>query len=132
MDKVTDIRSYAFNGCTALSTIYAPALTTLNYTYVFQSAGLKQATSAMFPLLTSITHNVFKNCAQLSSVNLPKVTYLGASAFEACTALTYLSVPAVTGVYTENANVPTKGCTNLAFANFAALTAIPRYLFTNL
>lgn len=131
-NKVTDLRQEAFYGCTLLSKVSFAALATTGSNSVFAATGFINITSAMFPALTSVNHWMFYNCKSLTSVNLPKVTYLGASAFGNGTALTYLSVPAVTTIYTTNNYVPTSGCTNLAFANFAALTAIPRYLFTNL
>ena len=68
-DGVTEIKSYLFYNCTALTSVTIP------------------------DSVTDIYNSAFKNCTSLTSITIPNsVTYIGYRAFEGCTNLTSITV----------------------------------------
>ena len=71
-ESVTRIRSFAFSGCTGLTSITIP------------------------DSVTSIADYAFSGCAGLTSITIPdSVTSIGKSAFYGCTGLTSMTIPFV-------------------------------------
>ena len=69
-DGVTNISSYAFNGCTNLISITMP------------------------DSVTSIGSDAFHNCTRLTSITIPdSVTSIGSNAFYGCTSLISVTIP---------------------------------------
>ena len=66
-DTLTDIGSYAFSNCSALTSVSLPAATSIGYS-AFSSC--TRLTSVSLPLATSIDIKAFSNCYDLTSVIL--------------------------------------------------------------
>ena len=85
--NLKEIKSYAFNDCYSLSSIYIPRG------------------------ITSIEGYTFRDCTSLNSVNIPDgVTEIGSYAFYNCTALTSINIPESCMTIGEEAFA---GCTSL-------------------
>ena len=79
-DSITNISSYAFSGCTSL-------------------------TSVVIPAATSIGNNVFYNCTGLTSVTISdSKTTIGSGAFSGCTSLESITLPFVGASLTGSSN----------------------------
>ena len=88
------IGSYAFKGCSGLTSLNLPAGITEIGDYAFEDcSGL---TSLTLPAgITSIGSSAFLGCSGLTSLNLPAgITSIGSSAFWGCSGLTSLNLPA--------------------------------------
>ena len=88
------IGSYAFNGCSRLTSLNLPAGITEIDAGAFQyCSGL---TSLNLPAgITSIGSSAFENCSGLTSLNLPAgITEISRGAFNGCSRLTSLNLPA--------------------------------------
>lgn len=84
---VTQIRDFAFAGCTGLTSVSIPNTVSEIGEYAFiECAGL---TSVIIPnSVTSIGYSVFQNCSGLTSVTIPKsVTIIDDGAFVDCIGL---------------------------------------------
>lgn len=83
--KVTNVGSYAFSHCSALTSVTLKATTPISEG-MFSGSGL---TSVTIPSgVTSIAASAFENCAALTSVEIPaSITTISANAFSGCTAL---------------------------------------------
>ena len=93
-DGVTSIGSYAFYGCSGLTSIELPEGLTSIGDYAFRDcSGL---TSIELPEgLTSISDYAFRGCSGLTSIDIPDgVTSIGSCVFEGCTKLTSITMPA--------------------------------------
>jgi len=84
-DTITSIGNYAFNGCSALTTVNFPEVTSIG-TRAFY--GCSALTTADFPKATSIGDSMFYDCVRLTTVDFPEVTSIGSNAFRSCTTLT--------------------------------------------
>ncbi len=109
---VTTISSYAFEGCSSLSSMSLPeSVTTLQHS-IFQ--GCTNLTGFVIPkYVTSIWSQVFYGCTGLTSITIPeKVTFVGYMAFYSCTSLERVDVRPVvppTGdqyMFTNTGNCP--------------------------
>ena len=89
---VTSIGVYAFSDCDALTSIVIPNNVTLLYTGAF--AHCKTLTSVTIGNgVTSISESAFYNCAALTSIVIPdNVTSIGKTAFQYCSALASITI----------------------------------------
>lgn len=107
------VGSGAFAGCTSLSKIELPSMTTLRSLFV-------SATHSEDPVWVKevimtdhyeVAAGAFKGCSGLEKVTVPdRITNIGASAFEGCSSLQSISIP--TGVLRIGAYA-FKGCASL-------------------
>jgi hypothetical protein len=124
---VTCIGSYAFRGCTGLTSFNIPNLVTCIESYAFwDCTGM---TSINIPnSVTSIGEHAFLNCTGLTSIEIPNsVTSIGSYAFLSCTGLTSIEIPnSVTGIGGD----VFRGCTGLTSINIPnSVTSIGIYAF---
>ena len=93
-DSVTKIGSYAFSGCTGLTSIKLPdSVTKIEHHTFF---GCTDLTSINIPnSVTEIKHGAFQNCTSLISINIPEsVTQISRYAFNGCRNLLLTVSPA--------------------------------------
>ena len=93
-DIVTEIKDYAFSGCTA-EIIWGenPAITSIGH-YAF--SGYKGDSIVIPDSVTSIGRYAFEDCTGLTSVTIPdSVTSIGAGAFSGCSSLESITIPFV-------------------------------------
>ena len=84
-DTLTDIGSYAFSNCSALTSVSLPAATSIGYSAFSNCSAL---TSVSLPAATSIGYSAFSSCTRLTSVSLPLATSIDIKAFSNCYDLT--------------------------------------------
>ena len=91
--SATNIPSYAFYGCSNLTSITLPSNVTSIGDYAFYNCS--NITKFELPEgLESIGANAFANCSNLESINTPaNITSIGASAFENCSKLASVKLP---------------------------------------
>ena len=91
--SVTSIGSYAFSGCSGLTSVTIPNSVTSIGNQAFD--GCTGLTSVTIPnSVTSIGEYAFYNCSSLTSVTIPNsVTSIGSEAFEYCSGLTSITIP---------------------------------------
>ena len=91
-EKLKTIGSSAFENCPKLSSITMPYSVTYIGDYAFY--GCSSLTSINIPSITSIEAKTFWGCFSLTDVNVPSsVTKIGEGAFGLCESLAYLSLP---------------------------------------
>ena len=107
-NSVTSIGSYAFWGCSGLTSLTIPnSVTSIERGAFYNCSGL---TSVTIPnSVTSIGHNAFEGCSGLTSVTIPNsVTSIGDYAFYNCSGLTeiysMISDPFATGAFWNYVN----------------------------
>ena len=124
-DGVTSIGSYAFFGCSALTSITIPdSVTSIGASAFYNCNNL---TSITIPdSVTSIGASAFYNCNNLTSINIPdSVTSIGNDAFYNCNSLTSINIPdSVTSIGRWAFN----GCSNITNATLPAfaIECIPK------
>jgi hypothetical protein len=79
-----------FQNCTALTSVYAPGVTTIDHGAI---RGCTALTSVYAPDVTTIGQNAFRKCTALIYVSLPEARTIGHYAFRDCTALISASLP---------------------------------------
>jgi hypothetical protein len=91
--SVTEIRDYAFSGCSGLTSVTIPVGVTEIRDYAF--SGCSGLTSVTIPAgVTKISSNAFNGCSGLTSVTIPaSVTEIGDYAFLNCSGLTSVTIP---------------------------------------
>ena len=126
--SLTSIGSSAFSGCEALTSVVFPAsLTSIGGGAFYYCVAL---TSVAFPAsLTSIGYDAFRDCDALTSVDLlsTSLTYIGDGAFYNCDALTSVTFPASLTSIGGSAFSGCEALTSVAFP--ASLTSIGDYAF---
>ena len=93
-NSVTRISSYAFCGCSSLTSITIPnSVTSIGYCAFEDCSSL---TSVTIPDgVTSIDSSTFSGCSSLTSVTIPDgVTIIGTYAFQNCSRLASIAIPA--------------------------------------
>ena len=92
-DSVTSIGSYAFSGCTSLTSVTIPDSVPSIGEYTFDCCA--SLTSVTIPdSVTRIGWYAFYGCTSLTSVTIPdSVTSIGRYAFEGCESLTSVTIP---------------------------------------
>ena len=109
-DDVTSIGSYAFFGCSVLTSVTIPdGVTSIGDSAFYDCSGL---TSVTIPnSVTSIGNYAFRGCSGLTSVTIPdSLTVIGNYVFYGCSGLTSVTIPSsvtILGTYTF------RGCTGL-------------------
>ena len=91
--SVTSIGSFAFAGCSGLTSVTAPNSITIIGQYAFSDcSGLTSV--SLRNGITSISHWAFLNCTGLTSINIPNsVTFIGEYAFFGCSGLVLVNIP---------------------------------------
>ena len=121
--SVTSIDSYAFYGCTGLTSVTIPAsVTSIGHDAFNGCTGL---TSITIPSgITSIYGSTFYFCTGLTSITIPSsVTLIGQSAFSRCLSLTNVTIPSSVNNISGHAFY---GCSALASALFTG--NVPYYI----
>ena len=98
--SVTSIGSYAFSGCSGLTSITIPnSVTSIDECAFSECSGLASVTIGNS--VTSIGSYAFRGCSSLTSVTIGNgVTSIGNSAFYGCSGLTSIVIPnSVTSIY---------------------------------
>lgn len=121
LSHVLYIGPNAFQGCSKLTDIGKPILTTIEEG-VFKGTGLK---AINFPNAITIMSDAFSNCDSLVEITLPKIISLGCygesgvnynGAFRGCNALNNITLPETIK------EISTSGLTNLSSITIKALT----------
>ncbi|MBR2876417.1 MAG: leucine-rich repeat domain-containing protein, partial [Clostridia bacterium] len=92
-ENITEIKRYAFWGCTSLTSITIPdSVTSIGDGAFYDCTSL---TSITIPdSITSISPGAFARCESLTSVTIPdSVTSIGGQAFSYCESLTTITIP---------------------------------------
>ena len=110
-NSVTSIGSFAFCGCTGLTSITIPNSVTSIGKYAFE--GCTGLTSATIPNgVMSIEERTFADCTSLTSITIGNsVTSIGGGAFYGCTGLTSITIP---NSVTSIGSFAFYGCTGLS------------------
>jgi len=140
-DSVTYVGRYSFEGCTALTTVYAPKVTKLDIAALKDCTKFNNLSDFYFPKLQEVGKYAFMNCYALTSaclkdvyyvddyafatnitldtVDMPNLKCIGMSAFQNCVKLTTVNTPNVNTICSQ-AFVGTKFST-IALDNVVAI-----------
>ena len=117
------VPAYTFYGCTGLTVISAPYVTSLEQ-YAFSKSGLTSVNSTMFPRLTQVGNNAFEGCGSLLSVDL-NINTLGKYVFKDCTALSSVTLEKITELNTGSFY----GCSGLTDVSLDGVKSIRELAF---
>ena len=114
---MTSIGSFAFDGCTGLTSVTIPNSVTSIGNDVFD--GCTGLTSIDIPgSVTSIGNSAFCGCSGLTSVTIPNsVTSIGNDAFGMCSSLTSITIPNSVTSIGDNAFASCTGLTSVNIGN---------------
>ena len=135
-NSVTTIGSFAFSGCSGLTSIDIPNSVTSIRRHAF--SGCSGLTSIDIPnSVTSIAWDAFSNCSGLTRIDIPNsITEINGGTFFGCSGLTSVDIPnSVTSIGDEafsscsgltNVTIPNSVTTigEMAFQNCSGLTSI--------
>ena len=126
-NSVTSIGSSAFNGCSGLTSVTIPNSVTSIGTSAF--SGCSSLTTVTIPnSVTSISSNAFKGCLGLTSVTIPNsVTSIGLYAFTGCLGLTSVTIPNSVASISAYAFYGCSGLTSVTIPN--SMASISSYAF---
>jgi len=125
--NVSTIGNSAFTGCTGLTSLTIPDAVTSLGTYAF--AGCSGLTSITLGTgIATINNSVFGYCTGLTSVTIPaNVSTIGNSAFAGCTGLTSLTIP---DAVTDIGSYAFYNCSGLTSVSFGTgLGSLGEYAF---
>ena len=124
--SVTTIGSYAFYGCSGLTSVTIPNSVTEIGEWAFY--GCSGLTSVTIPnSVTTIGSYAFYGCSGLTTVTIGNsVEYIGDNAFEDCTGLTSVTIPNSVTTIGDNAF---QNCSNLASVTFENNTKLRNKVF---
>ena len=98
--RITKIGGYAFYGCTELTGVDTPNVSTLAQG-AFNSSGIIEAD---FPLVEKMTGSPFNSCMQLKTVKMAKLGEMTGSMFQDCRALVNVDLPVAVAVNNSSFN----------------------------
>ena len=127
-NSVTSIGEHAFSDCTSLASVTLPNSITSTGSLAF--SGCSSLTSVTIPgSVTSIGYGAFSDCSSLTSVTIPgSVTSIGGSAFSGCSSLTSVTIP---GSVTSIGGSAFSGCSSLTSVTIpGSVTSIGGYAFS--
>ena len=118
---LTEIKEYAFSGCSKLASISIPNGVASIGEYAFASCAALESVT-MPGGVDTIAKSTFMGCTMLASIDLPdSVTSIGESAFSGCAALASVAMPGVISI----GHSAFGGCTTLASVTIpGSVTAI--------
>ena len=92
-DSVTTIGSYAFRGCSSLTSVtIGSGVNTIGDGAFYYCSSLTSITIS--DSVTTIGYGAFYGCSSLTSITIPEgVTSIGSYAFEYCSSLTSITIP---------------------------------------
>lgn len=120
----SNIGKFAFANCTNLTSISAPNCLLLDSSAL---AGCSNLTSVNFPKCERIEERAFANDTNLRNVNLQSVSYVGMYAFSSCKSLFSISLPYCLSVGTN----AFQGCTSLSIASIPNCSNLGGNAFTS-
>ena len=121
-DRITKIRSYAFNYFSNLTSVSFPNATSIGSNAF---SGCSKLTGVNIPNATSISNYAFYNCSNLTSVSFPNATSIGSNALVNCKELTSVSFPNATSIGSYAFN----GCSKLTGVNIPNAASIMNSAF---
>lgn len=114
------ISGHTFKGCNNLSTlINSQSIVTIDSSFAFENC--TALTTLNLPNVTSIGDQAFLNCTSLTTVTLQNITSLSSKAFYGCTSLTTINLPETITTIGENAFNGTKISTIINLPNLTSL-----------
>ena len=128
-DSVTSIGSYAFHGCTGLTSLIIPDnVTSIGKSAFYNCRGLTSITIGNG--VTSIGDSAFRGCSGLTSITIPdSVTSIGDFAFYNCSGLTSITIPDSVTSIGDSAFRGCSGLTSITIPN--SVTSIGKQAFEN-
>lgn len=106
---ITSLPMNAFYGCTSLTSVEMPGVTTINMWSFQYCSSLKSFTVPEG--VTQLMNQIFDSCTSLETINLPTtLTKFGAWTFQHCTSLKSITIPAAVNNYGSSTF---NGCTAL-------------------
>jgi hypothetical protein len=118
----TNIGDYAFDSCSALTSIDVSNATSIG-DYAF--CDCNKLTSIDLPNATSIGNYAFCDCNKLTSIDLPNATSIGNNAFYSCNSLTSIDVSNATSI----GNNAFRDCSALTSIDISNATSIGDFAF---